>query len=84
MKGVKPGKGPHRFDISDITPPQSPPSRTVGLTLPRDDIGKKKKEDEAVAEIVGEGGGDVAGGEGAGDKGKGVETEVESSEATPR
>ncbi|KAJ0879816.1 hypothetical protein HanRHA438_Chr10g0455891 [Helianthus annuus] len=82
--GVKPGKGPRRFDISDITPPQSPPSRTVGLTPPRDDNGKKKKEDEAVAETVGEGGGDVAGGEGAGDKGKGVEAEVESSEATSR
>ncbi|KAJ0818625.1 hypothetical protein HanPI659440_Chr00c01g0704611 [Helianthus annuus] len=90
--GVKSGKGPRRLDISQITPPQSPPSRTIGSTPPRDDLGEKKKEDEAVAENVGEGGGDVAGGagaggsaggEGAGDRGKGVETEVESSEATP-
>ncbi|KAJ0764930.1 hypothetical protein HanPI659440_Chr08g0297721 [Helianthus annuus] len=82
--GVKSGKGPRRLDISQITPPTSPPSRTIGLTPPRDDLGKKKKEDEAAAENVGEGGGDVAGGEGAGDRGKGVKTEVESSEATPR
>ncbi|KAJ0883169.1 hypothetical protein HanPSC8_Chr10g0418351 [Helianthus annuus] len=82
--GVKPGKGPRRFDISDITPPQSPPSRTVGLTPPRDGTGEKEKLGEVVAETVGEGGGNVAGGEGVGGKGKGVETELESSEATSR
>ncbi|KAJ0622339.1 hypothetical protein HanIR_Chr01g0018891 [Helianthus annuus] len=81
--GVKSGKGPRRLDVSQITPPTSPPSRTVGLTPPRDDPGKEKKEDEAAAENVGEGGGDVAGGvgvggsaggEGAGDRGKGFES----------
>ncbi|KAJ0467982.1 hypothetical protein HanIR_Chr14g0691421 [Helianthus annuus] len=91
--GVKSGKKPRKLDISQITPPDSPPSRTIGLTPPRDDPEEKKKEDEAVTENVGEGDGDVAGGagaggsaggEGAGDRGKGVETEVESSEATPR
>ncbi|KAJ0678165.1 hypothetical protein HanOQP8_Chr12g0444771 [Helianthus annuus] len=81
--GVKPGKGPRRFDISDITPPQSPPSRTVRLTPPRDGTREKEKPSEVVAETVGEGGGDVAGDEGVGGKGKGVETELESSEATP-
>ncbi|KAJ0940136.1 hypothetical protein HanRHA438_Chr02g0079991 [Helianthus annuus] len=89
--GVKSGKKPRKLDISQITPPASPPSRTIGLTPPRDDSEKKKKkEDKAVAENVGEGGGDVsggaggsAGGEGVGDRGKGVETEVETSEATP-
>ncbi|KAJ0444024.1 hypothetical protein HanIR_Chr16g0827221 [Helianthus annuus] len=59
--GVKTGKGPRRVDVSQITLPQSPPSRTIGLTPPRDDAGEKKKEDEVVAENVGEGGGDVAG-----------------------
>ncbi|KAM0041391.1 hypothetical protein Hdeb2414_s0011g00365811 [Helianthus debilis subsp. tardiflorus] len=88
--GVKSGKGPRRVDVSQITPPQYPPSRMVGLTPPRDDPGKKMKEDEAVAEN--EGGGDIAGvvgaggsagGEGVGDRGKGVEAEVESNETTP-
>ncbi|KAJ0482841.1 hypothetical protein HanIR_Chr13g0658341 [Helianthus annuus] len=83
---IKSGKKPRKLDISQITPPASPPSRTIGLTPPRDDPEKKKKkEDEAAVEDVGEGGGDVAGGAGAsgGDRGKGIETEVESSEATP-
>ncbi|KAJ0466686.1 hypothetical protein HanIR_Chr14g0674941 [Helianthus annuus] len=93
MAGVKSGKGPRRLDVSQITPPTSPPSRTVGLTPPRDDPGKEKKEDEAAAENVAEGGDDVAGivgaggsagGEGAGDRGKGVYTEVESSETALR
>ncbi|KAJ0466683.1 hypothetical protein HanIR_Chr14g0674911 [Helianthus annuus] len=91
--GVKYGKGPRRLDVSQITPPTSPPSRTVGLTPPRDDPGNEKKEDEAAAENVGEGGGDVAGvvgaggsagGEGAGNRGKGVDTKVKSSETAPR
>ncbi|KAM0057557.1 hypothetical protein Hdeb2414_s0005g00159561 [Helianthus debilis subsp. tardiflorus] len=82
--GVKSGKGPRRLDISQITPPASPPSRTIDLTPPRDDPGKKKKEDEVAAENVGEGGGDVAGGASAGDRGKGVDIEVESNETAPR
>ncbi|KAJ0749681.1 hypothetical protein HanLR1_Chr05g0172861 [Helianthus annuus] len=92
-KGVKSDKGTRRFDISQITPPASPPSRTIDLSPPRDDSGKKKKEDEVTAENAGEGGGNVAGGDGAGGsaggaggdgRGKGVDTEVESSETAPR
>ncbi|KAJ0622858.1 hypothetical protein HanIR_Chr01g0025361 [Helianthus annuus] len=77
---------PRVVDISQITPPASPPSMTVGLTPPRDDLEAKKKGGEGVAENVGEGGCDAgsAGGEGVDDKGKGIEMEVESSEATPR
>ncbi|KAJ0499035.1 hypothetical protein HanRHA438_Chr13g0616591 [Helianthus annuus] len=93
LVGVKSGKGPHRFDISQITPPASPPSRTIDLSPPRDDPGKEKKDDEVIVENVGEGGGNVAGGDGVGGsaggaggggKGKGVDTEVESSETAPR
>ncbi|KAJ0833279.1 hypothetical protein HanPSC8_Chr15g0688491 [Helianthus annuus] len=91
--GTKSGKRPYRFDISQITPPASPPSRTIDLSPPRDDPGKKKKDDEVIVENVGEGGDNVAGGDGAGGsaggtgedgKGKGVDTEVESSETAPR
>ncbi|KAM0050226.1 hypothetical protein Hdeb2414_s0008g00295171 [Helianthus debilis subsp. tardiflorus] len=83
--GVKSGRMPRMVDISKITPPASPPSRTIDLSLPRDDPGKKKKEDDVTAERVGEGGGTVAGGDDTGGdaKGKGVDTKVESSEATP-
>ncbi|KAJ0540042.1 hypothetical protein HanHA300_Chr08g0293681 [Helianthus annuus] len=81
---VKSGKKPRKLDISQITPPTSPPSRTIGLTPPWDDSEKQKKEDEAAVGNVGEGGGDTAGGVGVDDRGKGIETEVESSEATPR
>ncbi|KAJ0928454.1 hypothetical protein HanRHA438_Chr04g0194211 [Helianthus annuus] len=80
---VKFGKKPRKVDISQITPPASPPSRTVGLTPSRDDPGKKKNEDEISVEDVGEGGGDAAGGGGVDDRGKRIETEAESSEATP-
>ncbi|KAJ0668259.1 hypothetical protein HanPI659440_Chr17g0687101 [Helianthus annuus] len=85
--GVKSGKGSRRIDISQITPPASPPSRTIDLSPPRDGPGEKKKKDDVNVEHVGEGGGDVAGGDGAcgggDDKGKGVNTEMESSENTP-
>ncbi|KAJ0613815.1 hypothetical protein HanIR_Chr02g0055561 [Helianthus annuus] len=80
---VKTGKKPRMVDISQITPPASPPSRTVGITSPWDDPEAKKKRDEGVAENV-DGGGDAGGDVGGADKGKGIETEVESSEATPR
>ncbi|MFS7991263.1 hypothetical protein Hanom_Chr12g01068721 [Helianthus anomalus] len=79
---VKSVKKPRKLDISQITPPASPPSSTVGLTPPRDDPEKKKKEDEIVADDVDEGGGDAAGAGGVDDRGKRIETEVESSEAT--
>ncbi|KAM0031572.1 hypothetical protein Hdeb2414_s0017g00510421 [Helianthus debilis subsp. tardiflorus] len=85
--------GPRKVDISKITPPASPPSRTIDLSPPRDDSSKKKKKKDGVtAKLVGEGGGDVAGGDdadrGAGGvggvgKGKGVDTEVDSSETAP-
>ncbi|KAJ0763832.1 hypothetical protein HanPI659440_Chr08g0285431 [Helianthus annuus] len=90
--GVKSGRVPRMVDISKITPPASPPSRTIDLSPPRDDPGKKKREDDVTAEHVGEGGdggaggagGDVAGGAGGGDEGKKVGTEAKSSEATQR
>ncbi|KAJ0800189.1 hypothetical protein HanPI659440_Chr03g0100131 [Helianthus annuus] len=90
--GVKSGKVPRRVDISKITPPASPPSRTVELSPPRDDLGEKKKQDDVDTEHVGEGGGDdagdagvhVAGGAGGDDRDKGIDTEGESSEATQR
>ncbi|KAJ0772669.1 hypothetical protein HanOQP8_Chr03g0090041 [Helianthus annuus] len=89
-RGVKSGKAPHKIDISMITPPASPPSRTFDLPPPPpgDDLGEKKKQDDVEVEHVGEGGaaggaGD-AGGAGGDGRGKGVETEAESSKATPR
>ncbi|MFS7906970.1 hypothetical protein Hanom_Chr01g00065481 [Helianthus anomalus] len=69
--GVKPVKVARKFDISQITPPSSPLSRTFGLSTPPEVLG----------------GGDDAGGAGddaGGVRGKGVDTEAESSEATPR
>ncbi|KAJ0602150.1 hypothetical protein HanIR_Chr03g0136471 [Helianthus annuus] len=86
MTAVKIGRKPRVVDISQITPPTSPPSRTVGLTPPRDDVEADKRGGEGATEDVGEGGGDagVVGGDGGADKGKGVEVEVESSETTPR
>ncbi|MFS7901937.1 hypothetical protein Hanom_Chr01g00005431 [Helianthus anomalus] len=80
--GVKSSKGPRKFDISQITSHASLPSRTIDLSPSRDGLGKKK-EDDVNVEHAGEGGGDVAGGDGGVDKGKGVETEMESSETTP-
>ncbi|KAF5791408.1 hypothetical protein HanRHA438_Chr09g0406261 [Helianthus annuus] len=83
-RGAKSGKGVCKIDISRITPPTSPPSRTFGLSPPHDDLGEKEKRDDVDVEQVGEGGAVGAGGAGGDDRGKGVETEVESSEATPR
>ncbi|KAJ0780291.1 hypothetical protein HanPI659440_Chr06g0235971 [Helianthus annuus] len=94
----KTSKKPRPVDISQITPPTSPPSRTVGLTPPRDSVGANVKGGEGFVGGTFEGGdaaggdvgGDVAGGDGAGgdvaggDKGKGVEVEMESSETTPQ
>ncbi|KAJ0742176.1 hypothetical protein HanPI659440_Chr10g0361201 [Helianthus annuus] len=94
----KTSKKPRPVDISQITPPTSPPSRTVGLTPPRDSVGANVEGGEGFVGGTLEGGdaaggdvgGDVAGGDGAGgdvaggDKGKGVEVEMESSETTPQ
>ncbi|KAJ0790368.1 hypothetical protein HanPI659440_Chr05g0214671 [Helianthus annuus] len=77
-----PGKAARKVDISKITAPTSPPSRTFNLSPDRDDLGDKRKPDDVEVECVGEGGG--AGGAGGDDRGKGVETGVESSETTPR
>ncbi|KAJ0753880.1 hypothetical protein HanPI659440_Chr09g0340771 [Helianthus annuus] len=83
-QGAKSGKGVRKIDISRITPLTFPPSRTFGLSLPHDDLGEKEKRDDVDVEQVGEGGAVGAGGAGGDDRSKGVETEVESSEATPR
>ncbi|KAJ0524996.1 hypothetical protein HanRHA438_Chr09g0385591 [Helianthus annuus] len=82
--GVKSGKAPRKVDISKITHPTSPPSRTFGLSPPHVDRGKRK-EDDVEVEQVGEGGGDAggAGDVGASAGGGGDAVVEESSEATP-
>ncbi|MFS7917775.1 hypothetical protein Hanom_Chr03g00193171 [Helianthus anomalus] len=86
---------PRKVDISKITPPASPPSRTFDMSPPHDDLGEKKTKDDVEVEQVGEGGAAGAGGDAAGAGGgasgadgegfcEGVDTEAESSEATPR
>ncbi|KAM0001511.1 hypothetical protein Hdeb2414_s0002g00070381 [Helianthus debilis subsp. tardiflorus] len=59
------GKGfvivPRKIDISKITPPASPSSRTIELSPPSDDPSEKKKRDYVNVEHVGEGGGDGTG-----------------------
>ncbi|KAJ0463668.1 hypothetical protein HanHA300_Chr14g0518291 [Helianthus annuus] len=78
------GKSARKFDISKITPPTSPPSRTFGLSPSHPDSrGKEKKDEVEQVENVAE---NVAGTGGNGDdgRGEGVDTEAESSEATPR
>ncbi|KAJ0660937.1 hypothetical protein HanOQP8_Chr14g0543171 [Helianthus annuus] len=81
------GKKPRAVDISQITPPTSPPSGTVGLTPPRDDVDVDTRGGEGFTEgVVGAGvapGGD-GGADGGADKGKGIEVEGESSETTPQ
>ncbi|KAM0063998.1 hypothetical protein Hdeb2414_s0003g00097451 [Helianthus debilis subsp. tardiflorus] len=52
------------------------------MSPPRADLGGKRKEDDVEVEQVKEGG--FAGAGGGDDRGGGVDTEVESSEATPR
>ncbi|MFS8025045.1 hypothetical protein Hanom_Chr16g01470371 [Helianthus anomalus] len=81
VTGLKPSKGVRKVDVSKITPPTSPPSRTFDLSPPRVDPDRKRKKDDVEVEQVGEGGVASAGGE---EGGSGVDTEVESSEATPR
>ncbi|KAJ0605995.1 hypothetical protein HanHA300_Chr02g0069201 [Helianthus annuus] len=85
---VKLGKSVSKVDISKITPPTSPPSRTFDLSPPHVDLGEKRKGDDVEIEQVGEGGGGGRGGRGrgrgAGDGRGGADTEAESSEATPR
>ncbi|KAM0025177.1 hypothetical protein Hdeb2414_s0021g00571381 [Helianthus debilis subsp. tardiflorus] len=84
-QGVKSGKAPRKVDISKITPPTSPPSRTFGLSPSHVDRGKRK-EDDVEMEQVGEGGGDAGGagdaGVWAGAGGGGDAVVEESSEAT--
>ncbi|KAJ0845530.1 hypothetical protein HanRHA438_Chr15g0714741 [Helianthus annuus] len=69
FSGVKLGRPPRRVNVSKITPPTSPPSRTIDLSPPHYDRGKKK-EGELTTERVGEGGGAV-GGEGGDAAGSG-------------
>ncbi|MFS8008255.1 hypothetical protein Hanom_Chr14g01270521 [Helianthus anomalus] len=81
-----PGKVDRKVDVSKITPPTSPPSRTFDMSPPHADLGGKRKEDDVEVEPVGEGGagggyGGVGGNEGVGGD---ANSEVESSEATPR
>ncbi|KAF5796770.1 hypothetical protein HanXRQr2_Chr08g0355711 [Helianthus annuus] len=81
------GKKSRFVDISQIIPPASPPSRTVGLTPPHDDDDDGTRGVEGFTEGVvegGDGGGGDAAGSGGADRGKGIEVEVESSETTPQ
>ncbi|KAM0021930.1 hypothetical protein Hdeb2414_s0023g00622771 [Helianthus debilis subsp. tardiflorus] len=77
VAGAKSGKGARKLDISNITPPTSPPSRTFGLSPPHVDPGKREEGDVEI-EQVGEGGGAGDGAHGGGDN-----VEEESSEPTP-
>ncbi|KAM0013319.1 hypothetical protein Hdeb2414_s0044g00741851 [Helianthus debilis subsp. tardiflorus] len=82
-QGVKSGRTSRKVDISKITPPTSPPSRTFGLSPPPEGLAEKEKKVHVEVEQVGEGGGE--GGDAGGDgRGKGVDTEAKSSEATHR
>ncbi|KAM0013487.1 hypothetical protein Hdeb2414_s0043g00741521 [Helianthus debilis subsp. tardiflorus] len=82
VTGVKSGRTSRKVDISKITPPTSPPSRTFGLSPPPEGLAEKERHIHVGVEQVGEGGGDGAGGAGGDGRGKGVDTEAESSEAT--
>ncbi|KAJ0789720.1 hypothetical protein HanPI659440_Chr05g0206801 [Helianthus annuus] len=44
-QGVRPGKAPRKIDISKITLPTSPPSRTFDLSPPPADRGNRKEHD---------------------------------------
>ncbi|KAF5820790.1 hypothetical protein HanXRQr2_Chr01g0006171 [Helianthus annuus] len=81
-QGVKPDKAPRKVDISKITPPISPPSRTFDLSPPHDDRGKRK-EDDVQVEQVEEGGDDAGGARDVGAGGGGDVVVEESSETTP-
>ncbi|KAJ0765740.1 hypothetical protein HanPI659440_Chr08g0306971 [Helianthus annuus] len=83
-RGPRPDKGVRKVDVSKITPPTSPPSRTFDLSPPRADPDGKRKEDDVKVEQVEEGGGAGAGAGGDEGGGDGADTGVESSEATPR
>ncbi|KAM0014184.1 hypothetical protein Hdeb2414_s0037g00732861 [Helianthus debilis subsp. tardiflorus] len=60
----KSGKGARKIDISKITPPASPPSRTFDLSPPHSDPKGKRKEDDVEVEQVRE---DVVAGAGGGE-----------------
>ncbi|KAJ0795840.1 hypothetical protein HanPI659440_Chr04g0155101 [Helianthus annuus] len=84
-RAPKSGRGARKIDISKITPLVSPPSRTFDLSPPRPDSKGNGKEDDVGVEQVGNVEEDiVAGAGGGGAHAEGVETEVESSEATPQ
>ncbi|KAJ0587510.1 hypothetical protein HanIR_Chr04g0164031 [Helianthus annuus] len=61
---AKPGKAAHKIDISKITPPTSPPSRTFGLSTPPENPVEKEKQVHVEVEQIGEGGGGGGGGAG--------------------
>ncbi|MFS7938185.1 hypothetical protein Hanom_Chr05g00436421 [Helianthus anomalus] len=80
-RGLKPGKGVRKVDVSKITPPTSPPSRNFNLSPPRPDPREKGEGHDVEVEQVREN--IVAGASGDGGRKDGAETEVESSETTP-
>ncbi|MFS7962329.1 hypothetical protein Hanom_Chr08g00725381 [Helianthus anomalus] len=73
-----------KIDISKITPPTSPPSAPLDLSPPRPDPKGKGKEDDVEVDLPERVVGNVVAGAGRTDvHTEGVETEWESSEATP-
>ncbi|KAJ0703892.1 hypothetical protein HanPI659440_Chr14g0556521 [Helianthus annuus] len=81
-KSVRSGR---KIDISKITPPASPPSKPLDLSPPRPDPKGKGKEDDVEVDQTEKVVENVAAGAGRDEvHAEGVETEVESSEATPQ
>ncbi|KAJ0830892.1 hypothetical protein HanPSC8_Chr15g0660671 [Helianthus annuus] len=84
-RAPKSGRSRSKIDISVITPSASPPFKPLDLSPPRPDSKGKRKEDdveigqtkEEVENIAAAAGRDEV-------RAEGVETEVESSEATPQ
>ncbi|KAM0052591.1 hypothetical protein Hdeb2414_s0007g00249971 [Helianthus debilis subsp. tardiflorus] len=74
-----------KIDISKITPPTSPPSKPLGLSPPHTDPKGKGKEDDAEVEQTERVVENVGAGAGRDEvHAEGMETEYESSEATPQ
>ncbi|MFS7962635.1 hypothetical protein Hanom_Chr08g00728951 [Helianthus anomalus] len=83
-RAPKSGHSVCKIDISKITTPTSPPSKPLDLSPPLPDSKGKGNEDDVEVEQVGSVLEDVDVGAGRGEThAEGVETEAESSEATP-
>ncbi|KAF5755531.1 hypothetical protein HanXRQr2_Chr17g0803831 [Helianthus annuus] len=84
-RAPKSGRSVRKVDISNITPHASPPSKPLDLSHPRSDPKGKGKEDDVEVDRTEKLVEDVAAGARRDEvHAEGVETEVESSEATPQ